>query len=548
MPFIEKQVKGKKEYYYLTKTSRTGAGFKKERVRLSGPNPSKAELREKSQQLRKPFSVQRISDSRIPNKKMIWERPCYPFLVWCAAEALVAPQKEEFGHSWGHTQGFFQNGMVKYVWDRKHMIKSGIHIINNLLEEEYFKTKKKRHDDALQRLKRTYKRFPELARLSDRELCKEQLAFYATFMEWWGKSQVAECIALGAEYLLGAEVDENTVSIITTPSEKSYSTIEEEELLAIADEIMKDQRLRSMFEKETVTLKSFPALRTRLERHVQDYYWLQNNYATITYCDIQYFIQEIKKILAQKKAPRKIIQDMNSRLDRIRKEKKEMIAKLDLPDEYLGLLRLVDYYSALQDMRKAISIEGNYYTYRFIEELSRRTGINSNLLLFISPFEYADILKGSFDVSELTRRKTGCVMIITERFVHMHTGEKYENAYKKIRGPETSEITEFEGKRAEGGTVTGRAKIVLDPRNAPAFKDGDILVTTMTSPDFLTFMKKSKAIITDEGGITCHAAIISRELGIPCIIGTKIATEVLKDNDFIEVNANHGLVRIVSRA
>ena len=62
------------------------------------------------------------------------------------------------------------------------------------------------------------------------------------------------------------------------------------------------------------------------------------------------------------------------------------------------------------------------------------------------------------------------------------------------------------------------------------------------SPDFVPAMKKASAIVTDEGGITCHAAVISRELGIPCVIGTKIATKVLKDGDLIEIKANHGLI------
>ena len=65
----------------------------------------------------------------------------------------------------------------------------------------------------------------------------------------------------------------------------------------------------------------------------------------------------------------------------------------------------------------------------------------------------------------------------------------------------------------------------------------------MTRPDFMPLMRKAKAVITDEGGITCHAAIVSRELGIPCIIGTKIATKVLKDGDMVEVDANKGIVR-----
>ena len=76
-------------------------------------------------------------------------------------------------------------------------------------------------------------------------------------------------------------------------------------------------------------------------------------------------------------------------------------------------------------------------------------------------------------------------------------------------------------------------------------KQGDILAASMTTPDYVSAMKKAKAIITDEGGITCHAAIVSRELGIPCVIGTKIATKALKDGDVVEVDADKGVVKIL---
>ena len=73
-------------------------------------------------------------------------------------------------------------------------------------------------------------------------------------------------------------------------------------------------------------------------------------------------------------------------------------------------------------------------------------------------------------------------------------------------------------------------------------KNGDILVTGMTTPNFVPAMKRAGAIVTNDGGITCHAAIVSRELGVPCIIGTRMATKILKDGDLVEVNANDGTI------
>ena len=69
----------------------------------------------------------------------------------------------------------------------------------------------------------------------------------------------------------------------------------------------------------------------------------------------------------------------------------------------------------------------------------------------------------------------------------------------------------------------------------------------MTRVEFVPMMRKAKAIITDEGGIACHAAIVSRELRVPCIIGTKIATHVLKDGDLVEVDIEEGIVRKINK-
>jgi pyruvate,water dikinase len=98
------------------------------------------------------------------------------------------------------------------------------------------------------------------------------------------------------------------------------------------------------------------------------------------------------------------------------------------------------------------------------------------------------------------------------------------------------------------GYAKGKIKVIKSSKDFNQFKQGNILVTSMTVPDYVPLMKKSAAIITDEGGISCHASIISRELKIPCIIGTKIATKIFKDGDLVEVDANKGIVIIKVRA
>ena len=98
------------------------------------------------------------------------------------------------------------------------------------------------------------------------------------------------------------------------------------------------------------------------------------------------------------------------------------------------------------------------------------------------------------------------------------------------------------GASASPGIGTGTVKILKSPKEIVKIKSGDILVAKMTSPDYVPAMKKAVAIVTDEGGLTSHAAIVSRELGIPCVVGTKNATKILKENQILTVDGSKGLV------
>jgi len=108
--------------------------------------------------------------------------------------------------------------------------------------------------------------------------------------------------------------------------------------------------------------------------------------------------------------------------------------------------------------------------------------------------------------------------------------------------------TRIKGSLGFKGKVTARVSIIIDQSEFSKFIPGNVLVTSMTRAEFVPLMKMASAVVTDEGGITCHAAIISRELKKPCVIGTKIATQVLHDGDLVEVDADNGVVRILERA
>ena len=109
-------------------------------------------------------------------------------------------------------------------------------------------------------------------------------------------------------------------------------------------------------------------------------------------------------------------------------------------------------------------------------------------------------------------------------------------------GPEITAPVLLSGAPASPGMAVGPVKLVTDPSQIDKVNDGDILVSEMTTPDFVPAMKRAAAIVTDRGGRTAHAAIVSRELGIPCVVGTGQATTTLKDGQVLTVDGSGGKV------
>ena len=135
------------------------------------------------------------------------------------------------------------------------------------------------------------------------------------------------------------------------------------------------------------------------------------------------------------------------------------------------------------------------------------------------------------------------------------SGKRAEKIAKKELGElyEIKDTNEFIGTVVGPGKITAIARILwsndieLDRRFRTNFKKGQILVTQMTQPNIVDIASRAGAIITDEGGLLSHAAIISREFKIPCIVGTHIATDIIKDGDLVEVDANKGVIKILKR-
>lgn len=196
------------------------------------------------------------------------------------------------------------------------------------------------------------------------------------------------------------------------------------------------------------------------------------------------------------------------------------------------------------------------------EQISKEYNISKKELLMLTADEISDFLKNPKveDCLKLAhdREKEYSIITIDEKVTSFAGDEaqKIDNIltrYIKVQKREEkkqkveSSNNIVTGMIANLGCITGRAKILNSYEDISNVNIGDIIVSTMTLPNYIAAMEKARGFITDEGGITCHAAILSREFNVPCIVGTINATKVIKDNDLIELDANNGIVRIIER-
>ncbi len=212
-------------------------------------------------------------------------------------------------------------------------------------------------------------------------------------------------------------------------------------------------------------------------------------------------------------------------------------------------IRIAQQVSFLRDDRKTMQQRAFCYQAQILEKIAVIRGIPRNELEHLRINQLTkEVLESPILQSIIAQQKQGYLVFWTpEKGFFTSDGKKAQEMFIAISEAKTEMIEELHGQIAYPGKVKGIVRIVLNPRTQQNFHEGDILVTGMTSPDFVPLLGKAGGFVTELGGVTCHAAIIARELKKPCVIGTKTATKVFKDGDLVEVDADKGIVRKITK-
>ncbi len=345
------------------------------------------------------------------------------------------------------------------------------------------------------------------------------------------------------------------LTTLTTPIHKSFIRKEEEDLLKIACYIQKNKHLLPHFTEdfppkilENIKKEKIFA---KIRLHWQKYCWIPYDYGVMVW-DIPYFIESLRKILYEKNAEKEL--ENKKREDKeLQKNQQELIKNYKLSHQIQELFSFVQWATYMMDYKKELFTKSHYLVIPLIEELAKRASADKIKVRFMRHEEIkAMLLKNQKpDLKELERRYKKSILVWDRRgktvFMTEHQGEAFVRKELKEE-METAGKIKLYGTCASVGKFKGKVKVIRSPMHIIKMEKGDILIAPMTSPDYVLGMKKAGAIVTDEGGLTSHAAIISRELKIPCVVGTKEATKRFKDGDLVEVNADHGSVTLLESA
>ncbi|MBU0979317.1 MAG: hypothetical protein KJ709_00790 [Nanoarchaeota archaeon] len=394
----------------------------------------------------------------------------------------------------------------------------------------------------------------DFSRLDDKELwrmydryCRlyEKTYIWSEPLFWVIKEPVSEFL----EKYLRSKTDNvsHALAVLTAPDKKTFAAEEQLSLLKIAMKIETDEELRELFKKDLAIIeKNITRFKVNgdIDKHTEDFTWMPYDYGVMLW-DKRHFLKELKRVL--KKDAHIEIARIDDYYKTLRKEKRKLIKELGIDERHQKIFETMAVGAFIMDYKKGIYTKSHYQIIPMVQEIASRLGLTElqTRFMLVGEVKQALVEGRKPDTEVLDQRYELSLYFIDGKGKHTFADKVEAEEFVKAREEALDETSTVVGKTGSPGKYTGNVRVITDAREIHKVNKGEVLVTIMTSPDFTVGMRKAGAIVTDEGGITCHAAIISRELGIPCIIGTRIATRALKTGDMVEVDADKGTVKKV---
>ncbi|MBM3204524.1 hypothetical protein FJZ48_00900 [Candidatus Uhrbacteria bacterium] len=307
----------------------------------------------------------------------------------------------------------------------------------------------------------------------------------------------------------------------------------------------------SEFQKEQLDLLRLAIDGGSIQDHADTYRWLScYNIDEPAYED-SYFLGRLEEL---KKQSKEVLQRQLQELEEQHRQDQivyqTILDGLQLDEHTRKQIELLREYVFLRTHRIEAQTKSNYYIQSLFQALSHKLNLSLRQITALSPEEIEQAIIDRSTIPSMELLETRCreyVFRYDDHGIALVIGkEAIELEREELGIQDEKMVSELRGTVAyRGEPIQARVQIVLTKDDIRNFETGRILVTTMTTPEFVSIMNKASAIVTNEGGVLCHAAIVARELKKPCIIGTKIATQILRNGDEVEVDAEKGIVKVL---
>ncbi|HUC38964.1 MAG TPA: PEP/pyruvate-binding domain-containing protein [Candidatus Acidoferrum sp.] len=354
---------------------------------------------------------------------------------------------------------------------------------------------------------------------------------------------------------LGKEKEVNIyLTKLTTPLKPTEFSLERDAFFKMLDKI-KERRIESR------TLKSKEKFREYIEKnhqvkglllkHLKNFDWLlivDNKPMSFENLEGEIYNYIIRKE-SDYSIERQSLGDLLAKGPAL--EAKKVIAELKPSASTLSLINGLQEVAYIRTQTNVIFNKSTYLMIPFYTEIARRLNISYAELKLLFPDDIIDLLKTGKPAKELIKERAPLtVYVVYGNKRYLFTGADAQTIQKALSMKlnfKKEDAYELKGTPVNLGVAKGNVKVLMNSKQASKILNGEILVAKTTTVSLVPAMRKAAAILTETGGITSHAAIVSRELGVPCIVGVENATTILKDGDFIEVNADNGTIKIIKR-
>lgn len=344
-------------------------------------------------------------------------------------------------------------------------------------------------------------------------------------------------------------------SALTTPSKPSLAIAEELAAWRIVQEIKANKQALAVFRNKDsaqieARLNLLPViLKRKIISHFKKWRWQPFTYSGPAY-DLNYYLALWAGWIKEGINPADKIKELKNYSLSVKKRKCEIFKNLKISAADRKLFQIAADIIFLKAYRKDGVFFGMYALDKLLREIGGRLNLSIKQTRMIAYWEMpAALRRNYFSADVLNTRREFSVYYQKGKRGIIHIGAKAKKflAGLNIEKEVIKKTDLISGTVACPGKAKGRVKIVNLPEDMGKMNKGDIMVAHTTFPSLVPAMKKAAAFITDQGGVTSHAAIVAREMHKPCVIATKIATKALKDGDLVEVDADKGIVKIISR-